>query len=156
LAKPLFFLVVKRLVLIAAVLFLSITMFAQSKSDKELIKQVIQTGYVGGLLNYGDTESAHKSFHADFYISGLKDNQLTKYPLKEWILRVDKAKAEGKTPSMKFYVKFPIIEIMDKAAMVQMYIFDKATDKQIFTDYLLLYKFDEGWKIVQKIHHPFP
>lgn len=133
----------------------SFNAIAQIDAEKEAIKQVIQSGYVDGLLNYGDTEPTRKSFHPDFYISGLKDNALTRYPLKEWIPRVEKARADGKTPDMKFYVKFPIIEITEKAAMVQMDIFDKASDKQIFTDYLLLYKFDEGWKIVQKIYHRY-
>lgn len=146
----------KRVLIIIAVFFMSTTLFAQNQSDKDLIKQVIQSGYVDGLLNYGNTELTVKSFHPDFYISGLKDNQLTRYYLKDWIPRVEKAKVDGKTPDMKFFVKFPLIEITEKAAMVQMDIFDKASKKQIFTDYLLLYKFDEGWKIVQKIYHRFP
>jgi hypothetical protein len=146
----------RRYVIIIAVLFMSVTLFAQDQADKDLIKQVIQLGYVDGLLNYGDTEPTHKSFHPDFYISGLKDNKLTKYHLKDWIPRVEKAKAEGKTPDVKFYVTFPIIKITEKAAMVQMDIFAKGSDKQVFTDYLLMYKFDEGWKIVQKIYHRFP
>ncbi len=146
----------KKFMFLVLALFLGINSYAQLNAEKEAIKNVIQTGYVDGLLNYGDTEPTKNSFHPDFYISGLKDNQLTKYHLVEWIPRVEKACAEGKTPDMKFYVKFPIIEITEKAAMVQLNIFDKATDKQIFTDYLLLYKFDEGWKIVQKIYHRFP
>lgn len=146
----------KKFVIIVFALFLSVSIWAQNETEKEVIKQVIQSGYVDGLLNYGDTEPTRNSFHPDFYISGLRDNQLTKYPLVEWIPRVEQARVEGKTPTMKFYVKFPIVEITEKAAMVQMDIFDKSTDKQIFTDYLLLYKFDEGWKIVQKIYHRFP
>jgi len=146
----------KKVIFFVLGLFIVLNSFAQLDIEKEEIKQVIQTAYVDGLLNYGDTEPARNSFHPDFYISGLKDNQLTKYLLSEWIPRVEKARIEGKTPDMKFYVKFPIIKITEKAAMVQMDIFDKASDKQIFTDYLLLYKFDEGWKIVQKIYHRFP
>jgi hypothetical protein len=109
----------KKFIFLSLALFISFSLIAQNQSDKEAIKQVIQSGYVDGLLNYGNTEPTHKSFHPDFYISGLKDNQLTKYPLKEWIPRVDKARTEGKTPDMKFHVKFPIIEITEKAAMVQ-------------------------------------
>ncbi len=145
----------KKLIIFISVFVFSVALFAQNQTDKEAIKQIIQTGYVDGLLNYGDTKPTHNSFHPDFYISGLKDNQLTKYHLSDWIPRVEKAKVDGKTPNMKFYVKFPIIEITEKAAMVQLNIFDKASDKQIFTDYLLLYKFDEGWKIVQKIYHRY-
>jgi len=146
----------KKTAFLFLVILLSFSSFAQLDAEKENIKHIIQTGYVDGLLNYGDIEPTRNSFHPDFYISGLKDNHLTKYQLTEWIPRVEKARSEGKTPAMKFYVKFPIIEITEKAAMVQMDIFDKASDKQIFTDYLLLYKFDENWKIVQKIYHRFP
>lgn len=146
----------KKIQLLILILALSISVSAQLDTEKENIKQLIQKAYVDGLLNYGDTEPTKLGFHPDFYISGLKDNQLTKYYLSDWIPRIEKAKTEGTTPAMKFYVKFPIIEITEKAAMVQMDIFDKATDKQIFTDYLLLYKFDESWKIVQKIYHRFP
>ena len=50
----------------------------------------------------------------------------------------------------KVTAKFPIIDITGNAAMVKLEYYKGGN--HVFTDYLSLYKFEEGWKIVSKIY----
>ena len=128
--------------------------FSQNDTEKEKIKKVIQSGYVDGLMNYGDTEVTKKCFHPDFYITILSNRGLAKYKLSDWIKNVEKNKAEGNVPDRKVSVEFPMIDITEYAAVAKLNLYDN-NKKQLYTDYLLLYKFDDGWKIVQKIYYEY-
>lgn len=128
-------------------------LFAQDnvKKEKEAIKKVIIEAYVNGLLNAGDLEPTKKGFHPDFKLLGQQNNQLTKYPIADWIKSVEKRKADNPDgPKAKYISKFPMIDITGKAAIVKIEL--RREGKHKYTDYLSLYKFKEGWKIVSKIY----
>lgn len=44
-----------------------------------------------------------------------------------------------------------MIEVVGNAAVAKVELYRE--DKKIFTDFLSLYKFEEGWRIVSKIYH---
>ena len=145
----------KKVVLIISVTFLFAGFsFSQNETEKEAIKEVIRSGYVDGLMNYGDTEVTKKCFHPDFYITILSNNGLAKYNISDWIKNVEKTKADGKVPDRKVSVEFAMIDITKYAAVAKLNLSDN-NNKQLYTDYLLLYKFEEGWKIVQKIYYEY-
>ena len=50
--------------------------------------------------------------------------------------------------------KFVDVKVTGYAAIAIIKIFSNG--KQIYTDYMCLYKFDNGWKIVTKIFYAFP
>jgi hypothetical protein len=126
---------------------------AQATDDKEAIKKVIQTGYVDGLQNYGDLEVTKKCFYPGFFITNYNpaNNQISHTAIYNWIDGVEKTKASGNIPARKITVEFEMIDITGYTAMAKIKLFENGT-KLLFTDYLLLYKFEEGWKIVQKTY----
>jgi len=130
--------------------------FAQDNADlekeKELVKKVITSAYQEGISNKGDVEAVRQGFHPGFNIIGVnKNNSLWKYPIYSWIESVEQKIKDGKyPPEEKITFKYPLIDITEKAAMAKVQYFKGS--KHVYTDYLSLYKFKEGWKIVNKIY----
>lgn len=123
---------------------------AQGPSDEDAIKALVQTAYVDGLQNLGDLEKTKAGFHADFVLLGLRDGALTRLPIAEWIASAGKRKAEGAKPPLTT-CRFLTVDVTGSAASVKLELHQN--DRRIFTDYLSLYKFPDGWKIVGKIYH---
>jgi hypothetical protein len=79
---------------------------------------------------------------------------LTKFPIYSWIQSFEKRKKDDPTPptdEQKIACDYLLIDITGNAAMVKIQL--KRNEELLFTDYLQLYKFDEGWKIVSKIYY---
>jgi len=136
------------------ILLFSIPLIAQEKPDMEkeiaAIKTVIQAAYADGIMNKGDIDSIEKGFHPGFAIIGMGNNSLWKYPIYNWIESVSKKKREGKFPPEKIVTfKYPLIDISGTAAIVRVEFFEGENHK--YTDFLSLYRFNEGWRIVSKI-----
>ncbi len=133
-----------------------ISLIAQSNIDAESNKieiiKVIQNAYADGIANYGDIKAINNGFHPGFAILGLWNNSLTKYPIYRWIENVKFRKKEGKYPlKEKIIFKYPLINITGNAAIVKIEYYEG--EKRKYTDYLSLYKFKEGWRIVSKIFY---
>ncbi len=144
----------KRITILTAIAFaLSVSVMAQTPDDKEAIKKVIQAGYVDGLQNFGDTEVTKKCFYPGFFITNYNpaSNQITHTPIYNWIESVEKTKASGNIPTRKITVEFDMIDVTGYTAMAKIRLIENGS-RLLFTDYLLLYKFTEGWKIVQKTY----
>jgi hypothetical protein len=124
-------------------------------AEKEAIIRVVASAYMNGIGNSGDVEAIRKGFHPEFNLLGLRDGQLTKLPMAQWIQNVEKQKAEGKfPPKEKVSFKYPMIDIVGTAAAVKIEYFRGS--RHAFTDFLSLYKFGDGWKIVGKIYYQHP
>ncbi len=136
--------------LMAVMLAFSSTAKAQPTGDEEAIKALIQSAYVDGLQNLGDLEKTRAGFHPDFVLLGLRDGQLTRLPIADWIASTEKRKAQGQKPPITT-CKFLQVDITGQAAMVKLEL--HRGGQRIFTDYLTLYKFPDGWKIVSKIYY---
>jgi hypothetical protein len=123
---------------------------AHAQSDEDAIKALIQSAYVDGLQNLVDLEKTKAGFHPDFVLLGLRDGKLTRLPIAEWVASAEKRKADGVKPPLTV-CKFLVIDVTGSAASVKLELHQG--DKRIFTDYLSLYKFPDGWKIVGKIYY---
>jgi hypothetical protein len=150
----------KRLLITALLLLISTVFFGQdtsSEQDKEAIRQVIQSAYVDGLQNDGDTVKINQGFHPAFeLLMPGKDGELKKYSLTEWKKRIKADLAAGNLPRKegeRVTVKFLMIDVTVNAAVAkfEFYVGPKLT----FIDYQFLYKFGSDWKIVSKIYHRF-
>ncbi|MEE4196959.1 MAG: nuclear transport factor 2 family protein [Bacteroidales bacterium] len=123
-------------------------------AEKEMIKKVIQTAYVDGLQNKGNIEDIQSGFHPGFNLLGVRDNMLTKFPIYSWIESHKKRVAADPAPpsdEQRITCKYLLIDVTGNAAMAKIELY---RNKQLlFTDYLQLYKFDEGWKVVSKIYY---
>jgi len=149
----------KTIVTIVLLAMIPIFLLAQEeyKEDKEAIKKVIQTAYVDGLQNKGPVEDVEMGFHPGFELLGMRNDDLTKWPIYSWILyHESKLKEDPGPPKKDEFVtaKFPLIDVTENAAIAKVELYKGG--EQIFTDYLSLYKFEEGWQIVSKIYYRLP
>jgi len=145
----------KRLLLSFLLLVATTMLWAQdTDAQKEAIKSVIQSSYVDGLQNKGDVEVIREGFHPGFNLLGVRQNSLTKYPIYSWVESFKKRMlADSNPPSEEQMItsKYLLIDVTGNAAMAKIELWRQ--DKRLFTDYLQLYKFEEGWRIVSKIYY---
>jgi hypothetical protein len=139
------------LLLLASVL--SIPGHAQS-GDEEAIKNVVTTAYIEGIQNRGDVDNIRKGFHPSFNMLRLTDNDIKPLSIEEWITNIVKVKAKNEPAPTKAEGKFVNVDISGNAAVVKLDLFREG--KRTFTDYLVLYKFTEGWRIVSKTYYRHP
>ena len=126
-------------------------------AEKEAIKKVIQTAYVEGLQNEGDAAKIDAGIHPDFNLLGIgKEDAMWKYPIADWKAKAVQKRKNGELPAKKdkFYkIAFKSIDVTGTAAIVKLecYVGGKLT----FVDYISLYKFKSGWKMVNKVFYRF-
>lgn len=135
--------------LLTALALAPMALSAQGATEEEAIKALVQTAYVDGLINLGDLEKTRSGFHPDFVLLGMQDGKLTRLPIAEWIAGTEKRKAQGQKPP-QMTCKILQVDVTSSAAVVKLELHREG--KHIFTDYLSLYKFPDGWKIVGKIY----
>ena len=147
----------KKLMVLIVILGISASLTSQEKSDneKEAIIMVIDAAYVQGLQNGKNLENIDKGFHPGFNLLGVdQNNNLTKYPIYNWSAGVKKAVEAGQKPDIETTAKYPMIDITGTAAVAKVQLF--RGERHIYTDYLSLYKFEEGWRIVGKVYYSIP
>jgi len=145
----------KKLTLIMVAFFFATSIIAQeTANEKEAIKKVIQTAYVDGLQNKGNVEDIESGFHPGFNLLGVRDNMLTKFPIYSWVESFEKRKGADPAPpaeEQKITCDYLLIDVTGNAAMAKIQL--NRNKELLFTDYLQLYKFEDGWKIVSKIYY---
>lgn len=139
--------------LIGVLVVISLAAFAQTEEDA--VKQVVNSAYVAGIHNGGPIEDIRKGFHPTFAMLRQADNTVKPLPIEEWISSIEKNRSTNtSTPKVKTEGKFVSVNVAGTAANVVLELY--RGDKKIFTDNLLLYKFDEGWRIVSKTYFRHP
>jgi hypothetical protein len=137
-----------------AVLSLLACNMASAQTDEESVKQVVTSAYVNGIQNLGDVEVIRKGFHPSFNMLRLVDNEVKPYSIAEWITAIEQKKKDGIKQPSAVGGKFIFVDITGNNAVAKLELYRES--KLIFTDYLVLYKFTEGWRIVSKtfFRHP--
>ncbi len=143
----------KKIISLLMLPILSLSLIAQEiQEDKEAILETIEKAYVQGINNGKEIQNIEKGFHPGFNLLGVdRDNMLTKFPIYTWYEYVQKKSAAGEKPDVVTTAKYPMVDITGNAAVVKVELYREG--KIIFTDYLSLYRFEEGWRIVSKIYH---
>jgi hypothetical protein len=137
-----------------AVLNLFIWVFAtstQAQTDEEKIRAVVNSAYIEGIQNRGSSEQIRRGFHHTFEMLRFVDNEVKPYPIEDWITAIEKAKADNTPAQPRAEGKFITIDVTGTAAVVKLEVYREG--KKTFTDYLSLYKFADGWRIVSKIYN---
>ncbi|TLX77080.1 nuclear transport factor 2 family protein [Labilibacter sediminis] len=146
----------KKIILSIVLSVIGFSAYAQSDhKELEAIKKVINVAYLQGVQNIGDMEKIDSGFHPDFRMQVLeKDGSLNNVSLKGFKKRVktniDKGilpRAEGKQVSINFLD----INVEQYVAAIKMEYIQEG--KSVYIDYMQLYKFPDGWKIVNKIYY---
>ena len=144
---------VTRLVLI--LLFGVHVLLAQS-TEEEAVKNVVTSAYVEGIQNSGSIEDIRKGFHPSFAMLRFMENSVKPFPIEEWIAAIEKRRAEAKPDAkvVRTEANFLQVDVTGTAATVKLELFREG--KKTFTDYIVLYKFTEGWRIVSKTYYRHP
>ncbi len=122
--------------------------------DVEAVKAVVKSAYVDGVHAKADPALMRAGFHPGFRMLVLKDGALTPVTLDEWAARIEKGAAERKGPAPEIRHEFTQVDVTGNAAVVRLEL--HRGGKHTFTDYLSLYRFPDGWKIVSKIFQAHP
>ena len=119
-------------------------------SDELAIKQVIERAYIEGIHTTQDEETVKSGFHQDFAMLVLQDDALAKVTVDEWLPRVEVMKKENpELWAAEVRHTFKLVDVAGYAAVAVLDVY--RGDIHFSTDYLLLYRFKEGWRIVSKI-----
>ncbi len=127
-----------------------------NENDEQLIRETIQSAYVDGIHNRQGIDKIEQGFHPDFEMLGLRNGLLTKFSIANWIESVKKAmQQQGEVSADNLITaKYPLIDISGDAAVAKVELF--RGDKQLFADYMFLYKTGNEWRIVSKIYYRIP
>jgi hypothetical protein len=131
-----------------------ITHFTFAQTDEDAIKQVINTAYIGGIHNGGPVDDIRKGFHPSFVMFVLDNNEIKSTPIEQWISNIEKSRAANKPAGEKAVAKYNIVNVAGTSASVVLDL--HRGNKKVFTDNLLLYKFNDGWRIVGKNFYRYP
>lgn len=139
------------LTLLAALCLTLTAMPALADADDDAIRQVIQKAYVEGIQTTGDAEAIRAGFDPQFIMFVPKDEGIEQMSIETWISRIEKSLAENpdrETPNVSAE-----IDVLDKSGNVAVArIKVTRNGKHVFTDYMSLYKREDGWKIVAKVY----
>lgn len=116
-------------------------------TDEEEIQAVITSAYIEGVHLNRDTEAIRAGFHPEFVMTILDDGGVINATLDQWVERI----AASSPQEHEIEWEFENVDVTGSAAVVKLAVFEDGT--QIYTDYMGLYKFDSGWKIVNKIFY---
>lgn len=135
--------------------FLLIGRAAFAQSDEALVKEVVNSAYVSGIHNGGPIADIRKGFHPTFQMLRFTENDVKPMGIEEWITAIEKNRTQATAaPTLRTEGKYISVTVSGTAANVVLELY--RADKKIFTDNLLLYKFNEGWRIVSKTFYTHP
>lgn len=117
----------------------------------ERVKKAVVEAYIEGIFLQGNAKLLKKGWHPNCDIVIFENGGITKLPAKYWIERLEK-NPKPLDPYVTY--QFIYVSVTGYAAVAIIEIFSKG--KQIYTDYMCLYKFKEGWMIATKIYYSFP
>jgi len=120
-------------------------------ADRTAIEAVVKSAYVDGVHAKGDPALMRQGFHPDFRMLTLREGALGAVTLEEWAGRIEKGAKDQKGPRPEIRHEFTSVDVTGNAAVVRLEL--HRGGKHVFTDYLSLYRFAEGWKIVGKTFH---
>ena len=113
------------------------------------IAAVIDRAYVQGVHVESDPEKMRSGFHESFVMFVQGEGGVTQTTRDAWIARVETARAKPDfAPRTDTRGEIEILDRTGNAAVARVKLF--RGEKQIFTDYISLYRFEDGWKLVGK------
>lgn len=110
------------------------------------IVAVVDEGYVQGIHLDADAEKVRKGMHESFVMFVRTESGVNQLTRDQWIARLKPRDASAPRPDMK--ADITVLDQSGDAAVVRVNLFRNG--KQIFTDYIALYRFADGWKMVAK------
>ena len=118
--------------------------------EENAIKQVIEKAYIQGIHGNQDENIVKSGFHQEFNMLVLQEDTIEKFTVDEWLKRIENMKVENpKLWETETTYDFRLIDITGYAAVAKLDVY--RGEVHFSTDYMFLYKFKNGWRIVSKI-----
>jgi hypothetical protein len=123
-------------------------------AERAAIEKIVTDAYVDGVHNFRDPAAMRRGFHPSFEMLSLRDGKLARLTLDNWIAGMEARNLKEPPPKSapdaprETTAKFVAVEIAGTAATCEVEIWRGG--KLVFTDFLALYQFADGWKIVSK------
>ncbi|MEK6373982.1 MAG: nuclear transport factor 2 family protein [Acidobacteriota bacterium] len=129
------------------------TVVAADSQDDAAIKEVVDRAYVHGVHIDADPAKIRSGMHESFIMFVRNGDAVTQLTRDAWIARIEASNAARKddAPKPKTTADIQVLDRSGDSAVARVNLFRDG--KQIFTDYISLYRFDGGWKLVGKIFH---
>lgn len=127
-----------------------------AKSAVREVKTTIINGYIKGVFLEGDVDLIKKNWHedCDIVFFNPKDRTLQKGSAVDYFTKYFESKPGPLNENIEY--EFKDVQVSGYAAVATVEIRDKTSSAKIYTDFLSLYKFKNGWKIVSKTFYAFP
>lgn len=124
-------------------------------AEREAVLKVVDDAYVQGVHASPSAEAMRRGFHPDFRMLVLTEGRMSAVTRDEWAGRIEKSAAAGSSaPRPAITREFSRVDIEGHAATVRLELYRDG--RHTFTDFLSLYKFPDGWKIVGKTFYTHP
>jgi hypothetical protein len=123
---------------------------ADPKEEKEAIMRVIGNALIDGSGNYWDVEKFKKGFHPVFTGLSYNRKKLENDSFSDWERIIKKMKTREPEGHQELITgKFPSVAVLGNIGFAEVKLYVSTRLKE--TVYLLLLKFKDGWKIVNKL-----
>lgn len=126
--------------------FLVSALASAETSDNVTIVEVVNRAYVEGVHLDGDADKMRSGMHESFVMFVKTEDGMNQVTRDAWIARLKPRASSDPRPDVK--ANIVVLDQAGDAAVVKVDLFRGG--KQIFTDYISLYRFKDGWKLVGK------
>jgi hypothetical protein len=117
--------------------------------DRDDVQATIERAYIEGVHRQRDGELMRSGFHESFTMYVLRDGQLALVGLDDWIGRIESWQADQPELGYETTWRLTELDVTGDAAVARVEV--DRDGKLTFTDYLSLYRFEDGWRIVAKL-----
>jgi len=120
--------------------------------DRDDIRLVIERAYIEGIHLEQDEGKVKEGFHPEFRMLVRRDAEIAKVDPGTFLAKVkERREADPGFLEEELTYEIPLIDVEGTAAAARIEL--SRGGKHLYTDYQLLYRFEDGWKIVSKIFH---
>ena len=137
------------IVFLSLVALLTAGVAVAQDADETAIIAAVDHAYVHGVHIDGDAQKMRDGMDSSFVMFVLGDKGVTQVTRDQWIERLAAAKKNPDAPRPDIKANIKVLDRTGNAAIAKVDLFRDG--KQIFTDYISLYKTAEGWKLVGKV-----
>lgn len=116
------------------------------EADAEAIREVIQSAYIAGLHLNGSREDIRAGFHPSFVMTVLRGGETSQVAIEDWIGGLPE---DGVAVDRVVTAEIPVVDRTGDTAVARIEV--TIDGEHTYTDYMGLYRFPEGWRIVNKI-----
>lgn len=121
---------------------------AAADGHEAAIVAVIESAYVDGIWMQGDEAAARAGFDPSFVMQVSRDGAVASVTLDQWLERLG---LHGEPLDEGITHEIRVLDADETAAVARVDV--RQHGEPVYTDYMNLYRFDDGWRIVAKTFH---